>query len=740
MPPSPARFELQNLLLRECFSTAVPDLLTKSPAPASIWVTPPSRDAKFNRFFIENSLCFLLAPRPGRLRARCIDVGVFQVTVASRNIANVLVVRGVLRIGSIELFLHPTMAAARLAFERLPHPPPTLITPDGTQPANCPGTSEVITFDLGERALPSPPAMPKIRFGKVPQDLLSSPALTLPHSRPLPLAVAAATGLVPGFAAVANVAPALNAAKVSLPRSYLQAVTSAAPPKQAQVITVTRPASLSGCFRCLAKDHQVQDCRDPIRCRSCLSSGHRSPQCKMPLRRLLRVASRRLPPAVRTIHASPSARLSPSPLPLPLPPTISPLPTSSETFFPSSDDELDTLLLEAAASAMAPANCVPSTSSSADVGKAGSPPCQDKHVLPASVRLVDQVARVGDQLPAGAPASLPAAVSDASAPTPLPLPPTSAASWPSRGIGAGPSFSSEEEFASGDPASDDSSSDVFSWQEGRASHADAWVSPGRPELCERMLYAFIEPPVHPDEVSACIRAALLGVAPLVPVDLLPSSHGAMLLRATSAASRDSLRLLSPIAGDGFTVFLQKPHETANRFFRVPTWLAFVAVVDFPLEHWYEDKIRECFRAFAAVAEIDPLCLSGEHFGPLRLLLELNDRLELPLELRISARNGAGRDGAVARILPIRVWPREFQLNSRGELSPFFGPPSPPSPGPSLGPQALSARTSRADRSRTSSAPCTHGCHVPRPMAASLLTPCRRGSEVVRAQLVATQQL
>ena len=126
-----------------------------------------------------------------------------------------------------------------------------------------------------------------------------------------------------------------------------------------------------------------------------------------------------------------------------------------------------------------------------------------------------------------------------------------------------------------------------------------------------------------------------------------------------------MRLLSPIAGEGFTIFLQKPEETVNRFFRVPTWLAFVAVVDFSLEHWYEDKIRECSRAFAAVAEIDPLCLMGEHFGPLRLLLEVNDRLELPFELRISAKNGVGHDGAVAKILPIRVWPREYQLNSRG---------------------------------------------------------------------------
>jgi hypothetical protein len=89
-------------------------------------------------------------------------------------------------------------------------------------------------------------------------------------------------------------------------------------------------------------------------------------------------------------------------------------------------------------------------------------------------------------------------------------------------------------------------------------------------------------------------------------------------------------------------------------------------------------------------EIDPECLNGENYGPLRLLLELNDRLELPLELRISSRSGVGRAGAVAKVVPIRVWPREFQLDSRGNLAPFFGPPAPPPAGPSIGPMGPSS--------------------------------------------------
>jgi hypothetical protein len=193
--------------------------------------------------------------------------------------------------------------------------------------------------------------------------------------------------------------------------------------------------------------------------------------------------------------------------------------------------------------------------------------------------------------------------------------------------------SSEEEYESGEL--DTSGSDEFSWHEGRDQHVDAWVSPGRPELIERLLFAFIEPSVPMAEVSPFIRNALRLVDPLLPVDLLPSSRGAMLLRCESMSARNSLHRHSPISLHGTQLVLQKPKETSNRFFCIPTWLAFVIVSDFPNEHWYEPKIKECFKGFSEVAEIDPECLTGENFASLRLLLVVNDRLEIPFEMRIN---------------------------------------------------------------------------------------------------------
>ncbi|KAG2606605.1 hypothetical protein PVAP13_4NG061865 [Panicum virgatum] len=70
-------------------------------------------------------------------------------------------------------------------------------------------------------------------------------------------------------------------------RPYLRALLSsaAAPIKTADGSKLRRARSLPSfhnqCFRCLATDHHVEACRDPVRCRQCLRYGHRSGACSM---------------------------------------------------------------------------------------------------------------------------------------------------------------------------------------------------------------------------------------------------------------------------------------------------------------------------------------------------------------------------------------------------------------------------------------------------------------------------
>lgn len=68
---------------------------------------------------------------------------------------------------------------------------------------------------------------------------------------------------------------------------------------------------------------------------------------------------------------------------------------------------------------------------------------------------------------------------------------------------------------------------------GCAMIAEVSVGPQHPEVDNFLVFAFIVPAVHPSEVLYSLRAALAQVQPLLPVGLLPSSHGAMLLRCES---------------------------------------------------------------------------------------------------------------------------------------------------------------------------------------------------------------
>lgn len=82
---------------------------------------------------------------------------------------------------------------------------------------------------------------------------------------------------------------------------------------------------------------------------------------------------------------------------------------------------------------------------------------------------------------------------------------------------------SEEEV--GSDAFDHSSNSDFSW-EGRAHSVQAWVSPGNYDVLDRLLFAFINPPILVVDVNPTLRAALASVEPHMPVEFLPSTRGA----------------------------------------------------------------------------------------------------------------------------------------------------------------------------------------------------------------------
>lgn len=141
---------------------------------------------------------------------------------------------------------------------------------------------------------------------------------------------------------------AFNALPPPARKTYLQAALTPAAPA---VHTPKRPPPLSlsdGCFRCLALDHQVRDCHDPVRCRTCHGSGHHEHRCSMLRGRMatphpnhhrptIPVPSGQVPvnpiPFAVTPNPPPSAPPTPPPTPLPHPPS-SPRLSGSGAFRP----------------------------------------------------------------------------------------------------------------------------------------------------------------------------------------------------------------------------------------------------------------------------------------------------------------------------------------------------------------------------------------------------------------------
>ncbi|RLN12225.1 hypothetical protein C2845_PM09G11060 [Panicum miliaceum] len=136
----------------------------------------------------------------------------------------------------------------------------------------------------------------------------------------------------------------------------------------------------------------------------------------------------------------------------------------------------------------------------------------------------------------------------------------------------------------------------------------------------------------------------------------------MLLRFANLAERELVRGLSPIRYEDGELSLECPEETPNRFFREPEWLVYIAVLDFPTEHWFEDHVKRSFAGFEDIVKVASICFTGYDYSPLRVVIAINNRLDIPSELWISVPNGLG---GVAQLMPIRIWPRRAQIGPNG---------------------------------------------------------------------------
>jgi hypothetical protein len=274
---------MQGWLLANFHSAATPGSICAQ-SPAHLWLTPSSLLPHYNTNFVRNAANYLLSVHPDRLRVVCVRPWVFRVSVASQNVANVLVTRGPLVLASSVLIPHHSMVSAVLAVDRLAKSPEV---DDGVfnaaqPPPVLPSLSPTPSTVAGQR--------------KIYRNTISSDCAAVSARGGITRLVSPAPALLPlPIPAVARPATPASSGD-SAP--FLKAVLSPAkppprPPPPSHPFSL--PSATSRCYRCLASDHQVRDCRDPVRCRGCGRLGHRQKLCPMPIARALTPHPRRRP-------------------------------------------------------------------------------------------------------------------------------------------------------------------------------------------------------------------------------------------------------------------------------------------------------------------------------------------------------------------------------------------------------------------------------------------------------------
>jgi hypothetical protein len=197
------------------------------------------------------------------------------VIVSSQKFADALPIAGNFLIADVHLFFHPALAAAMDTASRLPPLSQTVgrAVQTDRQPVSANALASPNVFTATD---PTPAtALEAIRLGTVPVDLLSASPMPL---TPTTGTLGAARRLVAANVAAVDT-PLVSVFNASRPRpqTYLEAICSPLVPQPALVRALKPLAPARGCFRCLASDHLVAKCGEPVRCKLCRAYGHKSP-------------------------------------------------------------------------------------------------------------------------------------------------------------------------------------------------------------------------------------------------------------------------------------------------------------------------------------------------------------------------------------------------------------------------------------------------------------------------------
>ena len=163
-------------------------------------------------------------------------------------------------------------------------------------------------------------------------------------------------------------------------------------------------------------------------------------------------------------------------------------------------------------------------------------------------------------------------------------------------------------------------------------------------------YIYLRQAVHAPHLF--IRKAMEQACGAPAFHLAASARGVGIMRFASPEERDEIVAMSPIHHDDNTLTVERHEEADNRFYAFYRVYAEIAVVDFPLEHWDEDKAREVLAAVGNVCCIDPECFAGGDYTSMHAVVRLDHHQEIPEQLLVRNHNGPA---CLANIYAIRTW-------------------------------------------------------------------------------------
>ena len=181
----------------------------------------------------------------------------------------------------------------------------------------------------------------------------------------------------------------------------------------------------------------------------------------------------------------------------------------------------------------------------------------------------------------------------------------------------------------------------------RRSMAEAHVGIGDFEGARCFAYVYLEHAVHSPHLF--IRQAMEQAAGALAFQLAASARGAGIMVFNTLEERDEIGAMSPVVHDGNSIRIERHEEADNRFY---AFYRVYAAVDFPLEHWDEDRAREALSAVGNVCCLDPACFDAGDFTSIRAVVRLDHHAELQDQLLVRNHNGPA---CLANLYAIRTW-------------------------------------------------------------------------------------